>query len=271
MEDRLPAIQEVIMERQSQPVHSGPSRPESLPAVVIDAVDRWDCRLGSAYAQFMNRRSMRVLGRMTAALFLAMLMSAQMVAITHILSTDRPATGDLNIWMMVLHHLLQAIFVGIVVLLVVFRRPAQAGAARFSGMVAALAGTFALSLLVIEGTGGLRSDLVPLAVLLLLLGMSWAIWSLRTLGRCFSILPEVRGLVTSGPYRWVRHPVYLGEMIAGLGLLLPILSPRNVIVFALFFALQLWRTRYEETGLATAFPEYGQYRQRTARLLPGLW
>jgi len=60
-------------------------------------------------------------------------------------------------------------------------------------------------------------------------------------------------------------------MTAALGLLLPILSTRNVVVFALFCALQLWRTRYEEKGLAATFPVYEEYRQRTARLLPGLW
>jgi protein-S-isoprenylcysteine O-methyltransferase Ste14 len=215
----------------------------------------------------VDRRSIRFLGRLLTALLLTILMSAQAFAVTQLLSSDR----DLNVWMMVLHHLLQAVFVGLAVLLVVVRRPAQAGTARFSGIVAALAGSFAASLLVIDGAGGLSANLVPLAVPLLLLGMSWAIWSLRTLGRCFSILPEVRGLVTSGPYRWVRHPVYLGEMIAVLGLLLPILSTRNVIVFTLFCALQLWRTRHEEAGLAATFPEYGEYRQRTSRLLPGLW
>jgi len=82
---------------------------------------------------------------------------------------------------------------------------------------------------------------------------------------------RLRGLVTRGPYRWVRHPVYLDEITAMLGLLLPILSARNLAVFALFCALQLWRTRHEEAALAATFPEYADYRRRTPRLLPGLW
>lgn len=259
------------METQRQPAHLSTATPASVPAWFIEILDHWDFRFGSWYAHFVAHRPARVLGRMLTALLLTMLMSAQAIAVSRVLRDAWPALADLNIWMTALHHLLQSIFLGIAVLLVVVRRPAQTGTVRFSGIVVALTGAFSASLLVADSTGGLNAELLPLAVPLLVLGMTWAIWSLRTLGRCFSILPEVRGLVISGPYRWVRHPVYLGEMVAVLGLLLPILSTRNVIVFVLFCALQLWRARHEEAGLAATFPEYDEYRQHTARLLPGLW
>ena len=110
--------------------------------------------------------------------------------------------------------------------------------------------------------------MAPLASIFLVGGMAFAAWSLLTLGRCFSIMPEVRGLVRRGPYRLVRHPVYLGEILATFGVLLPILSPRNVAIFVAFCALQLWRTRYEEEALTAAYPEYADYRRTTGACCP---
>ena len=49
-------------------------------------------------------------------------------------------------------------------------------------------------------------------------GITWALYSLSYLGRRFSIVPEARGLVIDGPYRLARHPIYLGEILAGFGL-----------------------------------------------------
>ena len=234
------------------------------------SLDRSDCWAGAMYAGLADRRLVRILGRVLAALLLIVLVIGKWQAAMQLLRANHGA-DDLATSAVVLNQLLQIPFLGLLMLLMIVRRPARAGTARVSGIAAALGGTFATSLLVLESNGGLRPALTPAAVLLLLAGMGWAIWSLAILGRCFSVLPEVRGLVTGGPYRWVRHPVYLGEITATLGLLLPILTARNVAVFALFCVLQVWRTRHEEVGLAAAFPEYDDYRRRTRRLLPGLW
>ena len=114
-----------------------------------------------------------------------------------------------------------------------------------------------------------RSLLASSAVVLL--GTLFTIWSLATLGRCFGLFPEVRGLVLRGPYRLVRHPVYLGELVSALGLLLAKPHPLVVALFAVFVALQYWRTIYEERALAAAYPsEYPAYARRVPRLVPGL-
>ena len=103
------------------------------------------------------------------------------------------------------------------------------------------------------------------------LGTLFAIWSLLTLGRCFGLFPEVRGLVVRGPYRLVRHPVYLGELISALGLLLAKPHPLILVLFALFATLQFWRTVFEERALEVVYPsEYGAYRREVPRLVPGV-
>ena len=58
-------------------------------------------------------------------------------------------------------------------------------------------------------------------------GMIWQFASKVTLGRSFGLLPAQRGLVMRGPYRIVRHPIYLGYLIGHCGFLLVNASPRN--------------------------------------------
>jgi protein-S-isoprenylcysteine O-methyltransferase Ste14 len=98
----------------------------------------------------------------------------------------------------------------------------------------------------------------------------WLLVSFLALGRCFGLLPEARGLVTRGPYRLVRHPVYLGEFAAVGGLLLASPTTRNVLLAAGFVAAQAVRMRLEERELGDVFPEYAAYASRTPRLVPRL-
>jgi protein-S-isoprenylcysteine O-methyltransferase Ste14 len=100
-------------------------------------------------------------------------------------------------------------------------------------------------------------------------GSVWIFASVLALGRCFGILPEARGLVTRGPYSLVRHPVYLGEIVALSGLTLAAPAWGHLALLAVFVAAQLTRMRLEETALAEAFPEYAAYAAHTGRLLPG--
>ena len=98
----------------------------------------------------------------------------------------------------------------------------------------------------------------------------WLLASVLALGRCFGVLPEARGLVTRGPYRLVRHPVYLGELGACCGLALASPTVTNGAVLAVFAAAQVVRMGLEERALTRAFADYASYAARTPRLIPRL-
>lgn len=88
----------------------------------------------------------------------------------------------------------------------------------------------------------------------------WGMWTLR---RSFSITVEARNLVTGGPYRFLRHPVYLGEILATGMLAIWRPSIMNLILFAVFAGIQRSRAKWEEEKLARNFPEYRAYAEKT--------
>ena len=102
-------------------------------------------------------------------------------------------------------------------------------------------------------------------------GSVMAIIVLGWLRRSFSILPQARRLITTGPYRLVRHPLYLAEAIGGLGVMMQFQQPWAAFIAAGVFALQFPRMHYEEQVLGKAFPSYRAYSAQTARLLPGIY
>ena len=122
------------------------------------------------------------------------------------------------------------------------------------------------------------SALLPLAIkvesvsllgqVMTISGLTLALWSMLVLGRRFGIAPADRGLVTGGPYRLVRHPMYVGELLSVLGALIGNVSLYNGLVVALLSASLAWRIFAEERIVA----EYTEYKSATKwRLLPGVW
>jgi len=77
--------------------------------------------------------------------------------------------------------------------------------------------------------------------------------------------------VTTGAYSVVRHPLYLAEAVASLGIAILFLSPWAITIFITQLAWQLARIHYEEKVLRENFPEYEAYAKRTKRLIPRVY
>jgi protein-S-isoprenylcysteine O-methyltransferase Ste14 len=106
---------------------------------------------------------------------------------------------------------------------------------------------------------------------LTLVGTVGSIYVVLYLGRSFSIFPQARGLVMGGPYKHLRHPLYLAEWITVVGMSLQFAQPWAWLLAIASLFVQLPRMRYEETVLLETYPQYRPYCDATARLIPGIY
>jgi protein-S-isoprenylcysteine O-methyltransferase Ste14 len=110
---------------------------------------------------------------------------------------------------------------------------------------------------------------------LLIVGSIVRMWPVFVLGRRFSGLVAIQRdhqLVTTGIYRYVRNPSYLGLLVSSVGLALVFRAAAGVLITALLLIPLLARIRSEERLLTEHFgDEYKSYRARTWRLLPGIY
>jgi protein-S-isoprenylcysteine O-methyltransferase Ste14 len=137
--------------------------------------------------------------------------------------------------------------------------------------ISALTGAFLVYVIPLYPRRELSAPAEMVSTLLVLFGSAAAVYTLLQLGRSFSLMAEARRLITSGPYRLVRHPLYLAEELAIIGIFMQFLSLSTAFVLAVQIVFQLRRMHNEEAVLTESFPEYSAYRQRTARLLPGIY
>ena len=108
------------------------------------------------------------------------------------------------------------------------------------------------------------------ADVLMIAGVGLAVWGVRHLDRSFSVVPQARAVVTTGPYRFVRHPLYAGELLAAVGLVLLVGSLAGVVMWVVLALLQLFRARQEEAVLAAHLAGYPAYANRTGQFFPRL-
>ena len=149
------------------------------------------------------------------------------------------------------------------------RRSAEDTSARARDWAVAFGGAFGA---LAARPGGAHAAVTDVAGMALQgAGLLVVFLALARLGRSFGLVAARRDLVTSGPYRIVRHPLYAAYVLVQAGYLLQ--SPRawNAGVFAFVWACQVARVRAEERLLA-AHPAYADYMRRTPfRLVPGIW
>jgi protein-S-isoprenylcysteine O-methyltransferase Ste14 len=134
--------------------------------------------------------------------------------------------------------------------------------------ISALVGTFLCMALALLPKAELGPFLSVASTALIMIGALLSFVVLRWLGKSFSILAEARRLVTSGPYRFVRHPLYVCEGIAVIGIMIQVISPMAVFIVIAVATVQYRRMINEEAILNSAFLEYREYAARTPRVFP---
>jgi protein-S-isoprenylcysteine O-methyltransferase Ste14/uncharacterized membrane protein (UPF0127 family) len=240
-----------------------------LPAGAGDAIREGD-RLALAGATEAQGSAGSFFDRLLPGLLFGLLALAKVRGLAHLVTS--PGEPSLQAWLThalaLGHGVLTIAFTLLLAVLFLTRRSPVGDRARPLAMTVALAGTFIMFVALIQPTTSYDWRLLALSDVLVAVGLVFSMYALGALRHCFGLAPEARGLVTTGAYRIVRHPVYLGEFVALLGTLLPVLAPLTICIFAAFCALQVWRAALEESVLGQTFAGYGAYRARTPALLP---
>lgn len=136
--------------------------------------------------------------------------------------------------------------------------------------VVAIAGS-SLSLLINQQVAGHSLAPVYVCNFIMLAGMCVQIAAKIVLGRSFGIVAANRGVESTGPYRFVRHPMYLGYTMTHIGFLLLRPSWQNAALYVFSFALQVSRILREENILSRD-PAYSAFAARVRyRLVPGVF
>jgi len=108
-------------------------------------------------------------------------------------------------------------------------------------------------------------------LVLVVLGACLGFASLLSLGRWFGVWPALRGLETRGPYRFVRHPMYLAYMLADIGYNLHEYNCGTVLLVIAGWASLVYRIRAEERILSQDAGWSSYVALVRYRVLPGLW
>jgi len=175
-----------------------------------------------------------------------------------------------------LQRALYLAFVSIPVAIYITRPRAQRRDPGFLPRVAAFTGTTMLLVYPAFFDHGPRVGAAPdlvraIAGVSMVTCTAFGVWGLVTLRHSLSIIPEARRVVSGGPYRFVRHPLYAAEIGVAISLALQgDLHLWSSLVLVAFVGVQLVRSGYEERLLRATFPDYDSYARHTPRLVPFL-
>jgi protein-S-isoprenylcysteine O-methyltransferase Ste14 len=114
----------------------------------------------------------------------------------------------------------------------------------------------------------------PLVIAAQALAIALMVWARLTFGkRSFHAAanPTAGGLVTTGPYRYIRHPIYTAACLFCFAGIAAHVSPVSALLGLVVFAGAFIRMRAEETMVVAQYPEYRSYAGRTARMIPGVF
>jgi protein-S-isoprenylcysteine O-methyltransferase Ste14 len=172
------------------------------------------------------------------------------------------ATLPLHPWWVLI-----AISETLAVVLILIRKPGSMALAPYPFLIGFAGTALPLFIRPVEGAA-----LIPVAITapLMVVGLALNIGAKLFLNRSFGIVAANRGVKRGGPYRLVRHPMYLGYFATQLGFLLSSFSAQNLLLYSIAWVFQLLRIVEEERFLSVD-PAYRAYQSKVRyRLFPGL-
>lgn len=156
-----------------------------------------------------------------------------------------------------------------IVVFTLLRRPTTAISVNLGDWMLACTATLAPLLIVPSEQGA--PLFVDIGMFLLIVGNFWQCFAKFVLRRSFGIAPANRGIKVSGPYRYMRHPMYAGYLFVHAGVLMLMFNWFNLAIYAIGWTAQIRRLLAEERLLAKD-PAYAEYMGKVRwRLLPGLF
>lgn len=116
----------------------------------------------------------------------------------------------------------------------------------------------------------------PIPLLLVVIGGVVMLWAIAVMMKRsdLRILPDIAEkakLVTSGPYKFIRHPMYSGGMLVMIGLFINYLRPDRLIMALILIIDMILKLHYEESLWVKKIPEYKNYQRKTKKLIPYIY
>lgn len=150
-----------------------------------------------------------------------------------------------------------------------FRRPTENLSLDLGDWLLAMTATCA-GLLIIPGVM-LVPALEPVGIAIYAVGNGIQLWAKLVLRRSFGVAPANRGIKLSGPYRFVRHPMYAGYALVHLAVVILMFHPINLVIYAIGWWAQILRLLAEER-LLSRDADYAAYMAKVRwRLIPGVF
>jgi protein-S-isoprenylcysteine O-methyltransferase Ste14 len=112
------------------------------------------------------------------------------------------------------------------------------------------------------------------AQILLILGLLLGIWAILSMKFKVNVFPELlpnSKLITSGPYKFIRHPMYTAVLLVAAAWAATNFTALTAALWVVLLIDLLYKLTYEEKLLRTTFTDYKQYQKRTKRLLPFIY
>lgn len=110
------------------------------------------------------------------------------------------------------------------------------------------------------------------AILLILFAIILVIWAVISMTKSrLKILPEPAKnatLITDGPYKYIRHPMYTALIMGSIGLVIAHFTWLRLFLLAGLFLVLVYKLLYEEALLSEKFDDYAEYKRNTYRLFP---